>query len=43
MVRGVRHIHDLALREGDKAWEDGVGVGYAFLFGELGLRRPKPE
>ncbi len=36
-VKGVRHIHDLELREGREGWWEGVGVGYAFLFGELGL------
>lgn len=36
-VMGVRHIHDLELREGGEGWEKGVGVGYEFLFGELGL------
>lgn len=36
-VRGVRHIHDLGLRKGGDGWWEGVGVGYDFLFGELGL------
>ena len=36
-VKGVRHIHDLELREGGKGWWEGVGVGYAFLLEELGL------
>lgn len=31
-VRGQGHIHDLALKPGDEGWEDGVGVGYAFVF-----------
>lgn len=36
-VRGVRHIHDLRLREGGKGWWEHVGVGYEFLFEELRL------
>lgn len=36
-VRGARHIHDLGLREGGEGWSKGVGVGYEFLFKELGL------
>ena len=37
VVSGVRHVHDLNLKEGDEGWWEGVGVGYEFLFGELGL------
>lgn len=36
-VRGVRHIHDLEVGEGGEGWWKGVGVGYDFLFAELGL------
>lgn len=36
-VKGARHIHDLNLKEGDKGWWEGVGVGYDFLFRQLGL------
>lgn len=36
-VQGVRHIHDLGIREGDEGWWKGVGVGYEFLFRELKL------
>ena len=36
-VKGVRHIHDLGLGEGMDGWWGGVGVGYDFLFKELGL------
>ncbi len=36
-VKGVRHIHDLGIAEGAEGWREGVGVGYDFLFGELGL------
>lgn len=36
-LRGVRHIHDVGLGKGDKGWEEGVEVGYRFLFEELGL------
>lgn len=36
-VSGVRHIHDLGVREGAEGWWKGVGVGYDFLFRELGL------
>lgn len=36
-VKGARHIHDLNLKEGDNGWWEGVGVGYDFLFRELGL------
>lgn len=35
VVNGVRHIHDLKLKEGDEGWWGGVGVGYEFLFREL--------
>ncbi|KAI9709676.1 MAG: hypothetical protein M1828_002375 [Chrysothrix sp. TS-e1954] len=38
-VKNVRHIHDLKLVEGDDGWWQGVGVGYDFLFRELGLYR----
>ena len=34
-VKGKMHIHDLKLREGEAGWEEGVGVGYRFLLGEL--------
>ena len=36
-IKGARHIHDLSLKEGDEGWWNGVGVGYDFLFKELGL------
>ena len=36
-VEGARHVHDLGVREGGEGWREGVGVGYEFLFGELGL------
>ena len=36
-VKGSRHIHDLKTKEGDQDWWSGVGVGYNFLFKELGL------
>lgn len=36
-VKGVRHIHDLGLGEGAEGWWEGIGVGYEFLFRELGL------
>lgn len=36
MVKGARHIHDLALREGKDGWKDGVEVGYRFVFGVVG-------
>ena len=35
-VRGKGHIHDLALRPGREGWEEGVGVGYEFIFRVLG-------
>ena len=35
IVEGASHIHDLGLAEGDEGWEEGVGVGYDFLLGEL--------
>lgn len=35
-VSGARHIHDLAMRPGGKGWEEGVGVGYDFVFGVVG-------
>lgn len=37
VVQGARHIHDLGIGEGEKGWQGGVGVGYEFLFEELGL------
>ena len=37
VVRGAKHIHDLGIGEGAEGWWEGVGVGYDFLFGELGL------
>ena len=36
-VKGVRHIHDLGIGEEAEGWWKGVGVGYDFLFRELGL------
>lgn len=36
-VKGARHEHDLAVREGGKGWWEAVGIGYDFLFRELGL------
>ena len=39
IVEGARHIHDFTLREGDKGWSQGAGIGYEFLFKELGLGR----
>ena len=36
-VKGSRHIHDLKTKEGDQAWWSDVGIGYDFLFKELGL------
>ena len=36
-VKGSRHIHDLKTKEGDQGWRSEVGVGYDFLFKELGL------
>ena len=36
-VKGARHIHDLKTKEGDQAWWNDVGIGYDFLFKELGL------
>lgn len=36
-VFGMRHIHDIGIREGGEGWRKGVGIGYEFLFGELGL------
>ena len=35
-VKGKGHIHDLALKPGDEGWQDGVGVGYEFIFRILG-------
>lgn len=37
VVKGVKHIHDLNLKEGDEGWWEGVGIGYEFLLQELGL------
>ena len=37
-VKGARHIHDLNLKAGDKAWSENVGVGYDFLLQELGIQ-----
>ena len=31
-VKGKGHIHDLALKPGDEGWQEGVGVGYDFIF-----------
>ena len=31
-VPGKGHIHDLALKPGGEGWQDGVGVGYDFVF-----------
>ena len=31
-VPGKGHIHDLALKPGGRGWEEGVGVGYSFVF-----------
>ena len=36
-VKGSRHIHDLKSKEGDQGWWGDVGIGYDFLFKELGL------
>lgn len=38
VVKKARHIHDLKLKPGGKGWDGGVGVGYEFLFMELGLK-----
>ncbi|KAL9046401.1 MAG: hypothetical protein Q9214_000753 [Letrouitia sp. 1 TL-2023] len=38
IVEGARHIHDLRLKENDEGWWEGVGVGYNFLFKELGIK-----
>ena len=35
-VKGKGHIHDLALKPGDEGWQEGVGVGYAFVFQIVG-------
>ena len=35
-VQGKGHIHDLALRPGDEGWQEGVGVGYGFVFRIVG-------
>ncbi len=35
-VIGKGHIHDLALKPGGEGWEEGVGVGYDFLFDVIG-------
>ena len=35
-VKGKGHIHDLALKPGDEGWQDGVGVGYDFVFRIIG-------
>ena len=38
-VKGKEHIHDLTLKPGDEGWQEGVGVGYAFVFQVLGKGR----
>lgn len=35
-VKGKGHIHDLELGPGDEGWQEGVGVGYAFIFEFIG-------
>ena len=35
-VKGKEHIHDLGLRPGDEGWQEGAGVGYAFVFQVVG-------
>ncbi len=35
-VKGKGHIHDLALKPGGDGWQDGVGVGYEFVFQVIG-------
>ena len=35
-VKGKGHIHDLALKPGEEGWQEGVGVGYAFVFQIVG-------
>lgn len=37
VVDGARHIHDLGIGEEEEGWWEGVGIGYEFLFKELGL------
>jgi acetyl esterase/lipase len=34
-VPGVRHVHDVGVIPGTKAWELGVGPGYEFLIQQL--------
>ena len=36
-VEGKGHIHDLALKPGGEDWQEGVGVGYAFIFRVVGV------
>ena len=35
-VKGKGHIHDLALKPGQDGWQEGVGVGYSFVFQVIG-------
>lgn len=37
VVDGARHLHDLGLEAGSEGWDSGVGKGYAWLLGKLGL------
>ena len=38
VVEGAQHTHDLTLKDGDRGWLQGVGIGYRFLFKKLGFR-----
>lgn len=37
VVDGAKHLHDLGVEPGSEGWEKGVGEGYAWLLGKLGV------